>query len=347
LSRKDKKRTRYNPVNERMKYKYRIHLRRALKRDNKTITAALKHVREYEIYTDFVGFEKFNDQIADKYINHMSGTDLSLSFINDNIRILREFLRWLERQRGYKSKLNYNHIDYLNLSNNQRNTAKASEYKKAYKIEQILKTIRAMPAITDKDRRDRAILSLQAHCALRVGELRSVKLKNIIEEDGRYFVYVSPKDMGVKFAKTRHAHFLPLPQEITDNVISWRDYLMLLGFTPNDPLFPKIDNRFGKSNLLEKTIVRAGIKSDTTIRDIFKKSFLAAGYEYLRPHSFRHTWARYAEGQSPAFLNTVRQCLGHDSIDTTLNSYGQSSQPEQRRVIAGLFAHQSEMPLIY
>ena len=333
MSNHDKKRNKYNPENERVKYKYRIHLRRAWKRDDKTITAALKHIREYEIYTDFIGFQKFNDHIADKYINNMTSANLSLSFINDNIRCLRDFLRWLERQRGYKSKLNYNHIDYLNLSNNQRNTAKASEYKKAYKIEQILKTIQAMPVANDKDKRDKAIISLQALCALRVDELRAVKLKSIIEEDGQYFIYVSPKDMGVKFAKTRHAHFFAVTPDITDHVITWCDYLVKLGFTQNDPLFPVIDNRFGKNNLLEKTIVKAGIKSDTTIRNIFKKAFTNAGYEYIRPHSFRHTWARYAETQSPAFLNTVRQCLGHDSIDTTLNSYGQSSLAEQRRVI--------------
>ncbi len=285
---------------------------------------------------DFSGFEKFNDHVADKYITHMTTANLSLSFINDNLRTLRDFLKWLIHQRGYKSKINYNHIDYLNLSNNQRNTAKASEYKKAYKINQILKTIRAMPVVTDKDKRDRAIISLQSLCALRIGELRSVKLKSIIEEDEKYFIYVSPKDMGVKFAKTRHAFFLPLPQDIADYVITWRDYLVKLGFTQNDPLFPVIDNRFGKNNLLEKTIVKAGIKSDTTIRNIFKKAFTNAGYEYIRPHSFRHTWARYAETQSPAFLNTVRQCLGHNSIDTTLNSYGQSSLAEQRRVIGDI-----------
>jgi integrase/recombinase XerD len=225
--------------------------------------------------------------------------------------------------------------DYLNLSNNQRNTAKAGEYKKAYKIKQILTAIRTMPEKANKDKRDRAIISLQALCALRVDELRAVKLKSI-EEDGQYFVYVSPKDMGVKFAKTRHAHFFPLPQDIANNVTSWRDCLVSLGFTPNDPLFPKIDSRFGKDSLLEKTIVREGIKSNTTIREIFKKAFTAVGYEYIRPHSFRHTWARYAETKSPAFLNTVRQCLGHESIDTTLNSYGQSSLAEQRRVIASV-----------
>ena len=336
MTKRNKKNDKFNPENERAKYKYRVHLRRALKRDEKTIIAALKHIREYEIFMDFARFDKFNEHIADKYISYLSKADLSLSFINDNIRNLRDFLRWLERQRGYKSKINYNHIDYLNLTTNQRNTAKASEYKKSYKIEQILTAIRAMHAKTDKDKRDRAIISLQALCALRVDELRAVKIKSIIEEDEQYFVYVSPKDMGVKFAKTRHAHFLPLPKEITDNVITWRDYLLSIGFTANDPLFPKIDNRFGKDNFLEKSVSRVGIKSNTTIRDIFKKAFTAIGLEYLRPHSFRHTWARFAETQSPEFLNTVRQCLGHDSIDTTLSSYGQSSLADQRRVIGNM-----------
>jgi len=126
LSHTDKKRDQYNPANERMKYKYRVHLRRALKRDDKTITAVLKHVRDHEIFMDFVGFEAFDDDVADKYTRHMTSAKLSLSFINDNVRALRDFLRWLERQRGHKSKINYNHIDYLNLTNNQRNTASRS-----------------------------------------------------------------------------------------------------------------------------------------------------------------------------------------------------------------------------
>lgn len=333
---KDKKKDQFNPANERIKYKYRVHLRRAKKRDEKTITALLKHIRDYEIYTAFAGFEQFNEHIADKYIAFMVGADLSLSYINDNIRALKDFLTWLIHQRGYKSKINYNHIDYLSLTQNQRNTAKAPSYKKSYTLDQIVKTVRAMPAKTYIEKRNKAILSLQALCGLRIGELRTVKIKSIIQDEGQYFVYVSPKDMGVKFAKTRHALFMPLPPDITENVISWRDYLRSIGFTDNDPLFPKIDNRFGQNNLLEKSITREGIKSDTTIRDIFKHAFTAAGFEYIRPHSFRHTWVRYGETHSPAFLNTVRQCIGHKSIDTTFSSYGQTSLPDQRRVIQNI-----------
>jgi integrase len=75
---------------------------------------------------------------------------------------------------------------------------------------------------------------------------------------------------------------------------------------------------------------------DDTIRDIFKKAFESAVFEYIKPHNFRKTLARYAETQSPAFLNAVRQNLGHEPIDTTLCSYGQQSVAEQRRNIASV-----------
>lgn len=331
---KDKKPDQYNSVNERIKYKYRQHLRRVSQKDDKTVLAVLKHIRDFEIFMDFAGFEKFNDHIADKYIQGMFNADLSLSYITDNIRALKDFLNWLERQRGYRSKIDYNHIDYLNISRNQRKTAKASEYQDAYKYEQIIKTIRQMPDKTDIEKRDKAIISLQALCTLRISELRTVKMKNLVEEDGQYFIYVCPRSMSVKFAKTRHAVFIPLPDDIIASVIQWRGYLRSLGFKDADPLFPKIDNHFGKTNLLEQKIRKMEIKSDTTIRDIFRKAFEAAGFKYIKPHSFRKTLARYAETQSPAFLNAVRQNLGHESIDTTLSSYGQLSLAEQRRIIS-------------
>lgn len=323
----------FNPNNERAKYKYRIHIKRALRKDIKTITSTLKHLRDYEKFTDFVGFEKFNDSIANKYIDNLFNRELSLSYINDNIRVLKEFLQWLERQNGYRTKINYNHIDYLNISNNQKRQAKASEYKQSYTYIQILKTIRSMPSNTLIEKRNKAIISLQAHCGLRISELRTVKLKNLICEDDKYFIYVNPKDMEVKFAKTREAVFLKLPQDILDNVLNWKDYLVKQDFKKSDPLFPQIPSRFNQGNLLESKIERIGIKSNTTIRNVFKKAFAIAGYEYLRPHSFRHTMARWAEKQTPEVFNAIRQSLGHSSVSTTFSSYGELSGYEVRNIL--------------
>ncbi len=330
----ESEKSRFNPVNERMKYKYRIHLRRVGQRDEKTIMAALKNIRQFERFIKFSGFDAFNEAVADKYVQSLFARNLSLSFITDNLKVLRDFLKWLERQKSYRSKINYNHIDYLNISYNQRKTAKASEYQKAYKYEQLILMIRAMPEITDRQRRDKAMISLQALCALRISELRTVKIKSLIEEDGAYFIYVCPKNMKTKFAKTRMVVFVPLPEDIKVNVLRWRDHLLKLGFKDNDPLFPVIDNSFNAQNLLEQEIRKVEIQSDTSIRAVFRRAFESAGLAYINPHSFRKTLARFAQTQSPAFLNAVRQNLGHSSIDTTLNSYGQLSDADQRRIIA-------------
>ena len=330
---KDRKPSQFNATNERTKVKYRTHIRRIGQKDEKTILANLKHIRDFEIFINFAGFEKFNADIADKYIQGMFSIELSLSYITDNIRALKDFLNWLERQRGYRSKINYNHIEYLNISRNQRKKAKSMEYQKAYTYEQIIKAIRLMPERTIKDKRNKAIVSLQALCTLRISELRTVKISSLIKEDDTWFIHVSPKNMQTKFAKTRQCVFVSLPDDIKANVINWRDYLKLIGFRDGDPLFPAIDNRFNQQNLLEANIANNAIKSDTTLRNVFKACFTNAGMDYINPHSFRKTLARFAQTKSPAFLNAVRQNLGHSSIDPTLNSYGQLSHYDQRRII--------------
>ena len=85
---------------------------------------------------------------------------------------------------------------------------------------------------------------------------------------------------------------------------------------------------------MESNITQNEIKSNTTIRDIFKNAFTNAGYEYLRPHSFRHTIAKFAERQNPEFFNAVSQSLGHNSVNTTFQSYGILSEYEQRNRIS-------------
>lgn len=325
----------YNAKNERIKYKYKIHIQRALKKDIKTCKDILKHLREFEIQNDFMNFEELNIDVINNYINNLIEQNKSYSFLNGNMRILKEFYRWLAMQNGYKSKINYNYIDYFNLTNNQKKIATATEYQKSYELEEIFKTINLMPDKTIVDRRNKAIISLQVLCGLRISELRTVKLKNLIynKSTKSYMIYVSPKDMEVKFGKTREAFFMPFPDAIKDNVLRWVDELKQFRFNDKDPLFPIIPSHFNQYNMLDNNIKKEIIKSNTTIRTIFKNAFNNAGYEYLRPHSFRHTIAKWAETKIPKFLNAVRQSLGHSSIETTFQSYGRLSPIEQGKII--------------
>lgn len=330
------KRDQFNPKNERIKYQFRVHTKRSVKKDEKTIIAELKYLREYELFDNFADFATYNNTKADKYINYLFDQDYSLSYINDALRTLKVFLSWLERQKGFRSKINYNDIDYLNITNNQRRAAKATEHKRSYSFDQIIKTIRQIPETTIIERRNKAIISANALCSLRISELRTIKLKNLIEEDGKCFIHINPKDIDAKFAKARYADCVQLPQDIFDNLINWRGELIKLGFTSKDPLFPKIPSNFNQLNLLESVMTKEEIKSSSQMRDIFKQAFQKVGLEYINPHNFRHTRARFASKQSPEYLNATRQALGQKNIDTTLGSYGELSIYEQREVISSI-----------
>ncbi len=326
----------FSPKNERLKYEYSIHKKRVGRRDEKTIIETLKCLREFETFIKFEGFETYDKMLADKYINYLFDQKYSLSFINSAIRELKEFLFWLERKKGYRSKINYEDIDYLNISDNQRRMAKSPEYKKSHSYEDIISTIRKMPTNSLIEKRNQAIISLNALASLRVSELRTVKLKNVITEDGKYFIYVNPKDMSVKGAKTRYADFVALPSDILDIVLEWKAFLVKSGFSSKDPLFPKIPNSFNQLNLLESNLTHEEIKSNSVLHEIFKKAFVGTGLEYIEPHSFRRTRAKFAQKQSPEYLNATRQALGHSSIDTTLSSYGDLAICDQRDIIGGV-----------
>lgn len=314
----------YNPKNERIKYQYRIYLTNVKQRDFKTIIAVMKHLHEYETLREFANFSDINENAIHAYVESLLSKNLSLSYIDHNLKTLKDFYYWLERQKGYKSKINYNIIEYFNLTHNQRKEARALEYQKSHKIEDIYKVIRSMPSDTIEERRNKAMISLQLLCGLRVSELRTVKLKNLIYDDEaeNWMIYASPKDMDIKFAKTRNAYFMPYGEDIKENVLNWYEELKKMGFKDKSPLFPKIPHRFNQLNLLEPNIVPEQIKSNTTISSIFRKAFEAQNLPHYRVHSFRHSIVRWSGKKQPEFFNAVRQSLGHSDIKTTFTSYG-------------------------
>ena len=186
------------------------------------------------------------------------------------------------------------------------------------------------------ERRNKAIISANALCSLRISELRTIKIKNLIEEDEKCFIHINPKDINSKFAKTRYADCAALPQDIFDNLLNWKSELIAkFQFNNKDPLFPKIPSNFNQLNLLESVMTKEEIKSGSQMRDIFKNAFQKAGFEYINPHNFRRTRVKFAMKQNPLYLNATRQALGHKNIDTTLvGGYGDLSVDEQRTVIS-------------
>lgn len=63
------------------------------------------------------------------------------------------------------------------------------------RFEKIIKTIRNMPIKTMIEGHNKAIIYTNSLCSLRISELRTVKLKNLINEEEKYFINIKPQDI--------------------------------------------------------------------------------------------------------------------------------------------------------
>jgi site-specific recombinase XerD len=314
----------FNPQNERIKFEYRKHLTRIKRSDEKTLKVILQHIREFEVVMNFQSFPKITSTEASQYVDKLSKSKVSLSYLSHNVRALNQFFLWLQGEADYRNKIEDHLSDYFSLSNNQRKRACAPNYRVSYDCAEIETAIDSMPTKTLIERRNRAIISLQYLCGLRISELRTLPIKNIKyhKDAENHFIYVDPKVMDVKFAKTRCAFFMPFGEKYIKIILNWKNELETLGFTEKAPLFPAIPTQFNQLNLLEAKPKQEFIKSNSTIRSIFENAFNAVNLSYYCPHTFRHTIARWAERQRPDIFNAVRHSLGHSDIKTTFMSYG-------------------------
>ncbi|MDB5478832.1 MAG: site-specific tyrosine recombinase XerC [Alphaproteobacteria bacterium] len=83
------------------------------------------------------------------------------------LNALKDFLRWLATQPGYRSRIVLTDIDYLSLSEKETRAAKAPKYRAWPTLEQIRKTVFSMPVENDIERRNQALIALPLFPALK------------------------------------------------------------------------------------------------------------------------------------------------------------------------------------
>ncbi len=146
----------HSPENERIKREYFIFLKDALGQNEASIDAVAKALNRFESYSNFKNFKAFHFQQAVDFKKHLAkqnnqqtGEKLSKATLNSTLNHLKNFFQWLSMQTGYKSRINYTHTEYFNLSEKEVRTATARREKPVPTIEQIKHVIKKMPATTD------------------------------------------------------------------------------------------------------------------------------------------------------------------------------------------------------
>jgi site-specific recombinase XerC len=272
----------FNSKNEKIKEVFFEMLEHAKGRSKITIKQFANAIAEFEKFTNYQDFITFNisqaigfkECLSDK-TNQLTGEAISKSYLQHYTKSVREFFEFLSHQKGYRKHINYNDVQYFNLTRNDRNKAMATSFQDRNSIADILLTIRNMPNSTLIEMRDKAMISLNLLTTPRISALQSARIGSIkyFKNQDVWAFCQNPNTVNTKFARNITAYFIGNLQDIYQNIFGWIDDLKSQGFTDEDQLFPRFEPSFTsdglKTIILEKNIV----KSQTTIRKIFKNAF--------------------------------------------------------------------------
>ena len=335
----------HNPNNERIKRKYFHYLKEAKRQNEASLDAAAMALSRFENYTKYLDFKAFHHQQAVAFKKHLaeqiaqrSGEKLSKATLHATLGHLKHFFQWLAREPGYKSRIQFSDAEYFNISEKDMRVATARRQRPVPTLEQIKHVIASMPADSEIERRNRALIAFTLLTGARDSAIFSMKLKHVDLTEG--CVYQDAREVKTKFSKTFMTYFFPVGKEIRRIVEDWVVYLRDEQLWGNDdPLFPATDIAVGSSQRFEAVgLKRAHWSTASPIRTIFRDAFNHAGMPYFNPHSFRNTLAQLGEKvcQTPEDFKAWSQNLGHEKVLTTFYSYGEVSPRRQGEIIQGL-----------
>jgi integrase len=343
----------HNPANERIKRRYFDFLKEAKRHSEPTVDAAAKALNRFEVYTKFRNFKAFHFEQAIAFKKHLaeqrgqqSGEKLSKATLHATLTQLKRFFQWLALQPGYKSRIQYVDAEYFNLSEKDVRVATAKRQQRVPTLEQIKHVINTMPAGTEIERRNRALVAFTLLTGTRDRAIASLKLKHLDLIAG--CVNQDAREVRTKFSKSFTTFFFPVGEEVLAIVSEWVSYLRdekLWG--NNDPLFPATSIGLGPTRQFEAVgLARKHWSSASPIRTIFREAFACAGLPYFNPHSFRNTLVQLAQEvcKTPEQFKAWSQNLGHEKVLTTFLSYGEVASQRQGEIIRDLATPQRAVP---
>jgi len=336
---------RSNPKNDRVKRDYLVHLKEARQRSAATVDQVRHAIDRLEPYTGFKDFATFNKEQALGFKRALlaskaqrSGKPISTATAHHVLQAIKEFLAWLHGRPGYRRRIDPTHIAYLNLTTKDERIARVTLPKSYASLEQYRATLFAMPAGTDVERRDQAVMALLLLTGMRDAAAVSLKLKHISIE--RRHVFQDPREVNTKFSKAIETFFFPVGEDVVAIVNDWVRYLTAEKlFSPNDPLFPKTLVRpDGQRAFAVQGLSREHWADAAPVRAIFKAAFARVELPYFKPHTVRDTLTQvaYKHGLSPEGVKAWSQNLGHSNVLTTLQGYGHVSIERQAEILGQL-----------
>ena len=152
-------------------------------------------------------------------ISPRTGDRLSRGTVFSTLNALRGFFHWLSTQPGYRSHLSSADAEYFALSDKEARIAKAIAERPVPTIDQIKHVLQTMPAVTDIELRNRAVVAFTLLTGARDGAIASLKCKHVDVVEGK--VVQDAREVRTKFSKTFTTWFFPVGDDVRRIVVDW------------------------------------------------------------------------------------------------------------------------------
>ncbi|WP_035588361.1 tyrosine-type recombinase/integrase [Hippea jasoniae] len=234
-----------------------------------TIASYMADLKEFAVFFSDMDFNKVN---ISGFVDELFLKDYKPATINRKLSSIRSFLKFLLKE----GKIDFE-VELKNIRHNR---------KPPYYI-----PFEVIASVCDS-KRDGLIIELMYACGLRISEVVSLRVKDIIFDAG----FIKVKGKGGK------ERFVPVALKTLEKLKSYilNERSRYKGALETDFLF--ISNR-------GRPFSRQGIWK------IVKRKFRQKGYD-IHPHQLRHMFATHLI-ENGANLRAVQEMLGHSSITTT------------------------------
>lgn len=334
-----------NTNNIKIKRKYIDWLLEAKGLAETTIDKMMRAVDIFEEFSDYKDFNSFNLGRAKEFKKWLrnrkyKGKILAFNSYRTYLIHLRAFFEWLITQPGYKSRITSDSLEYLRITKKESRVVAQNQIRKFPYLEYIKNLADSIEGKNDVQLRNRALISFTFLTGMRDGAIVSLPLKSI--DIDNLIVFQNPV-LGVKtkFSKTIYSKIFKFDEKLLKYFTDWHQHLLEIGFSSNDPVFPRSKSSQGENSLSfeESTEIEPVFWESTgSMREIFKKTAASADLPYYRPHAFRHSAIYYALKitRNGDEFKAVSQNFGHEDVRTTLSVYAQYEPEKLIEVLSNL-----------
>ncbi|MEQ8936725.1 MAG: site-specific integrase, partial [Amphiplicatus sp.] len=213
-----------------MKRDYLIYLKAAKRLSAPSIDKAAAAIDRYLDFGKGRDLKKFHRAHVNAFVEDfvsltspVTNKPLSASTINGTLKALRGFAHWLAEQPGYKRAISHTDAEYFGSPEAKADARGSVREKTPPTVEQIHRVIALMPAETEIEKRDRAVVAFTILTGARDAATASFRLKHVdieqrvLVQDGR--------ESKIKFGKRFRTWFFPVKGEAEAIVGDWVRFL--------------------------------------------------------------------------------------------------------------------------